>query len=165
MAWSRTALKGHHAPDPISPVRQSPDGSHIFNTGQIDSLVNHKNKPGDYGWDDLDDVYFNGVNILNNADFELVELLGYTYNDSAVPPSGTDIALLGWKTADTHNSYNHYTISETDGSNRLNIIRGFGGITTMGLIYQEVLTPSDATYTYQVYIHTIGPGFKCISPG
>ena len=163
MAWSRTAFKGKDGIDPISPIKQSPDVSHVFDTGQIDSLVNHKNKPGDYGLDDLDNVYFNGVNILNNADFELVELLGYTYNDSAVPPSGTDITLLGWKTGGTHNSFNHYTISETDGSNRLNIIRGFGGITTMGLIYQEVLTPSGATYTYQIYVHTIGPGFRFLS--
>ena len=141
MAWSRTALKGHHAPDPISPVRQSPDGSHIFNTGQIDSLVNHKNKPGDYGWDDLDDVYFNGVNIVANGDFA-----------DATEDDTDDGNLVGWINGGTHSATNHFTIS----GGALNIIRGDG---TVFYIYQTILVPN-GTYTYSVDVHDIGSGLS-----
>ena len=151
MAWSRRVHKGWHSIDPISPIKQPSDLTHISATGQIDSLVNHKSKPGDYGWDDLDDVYFSAENILYNGDFEITTLLGITYDDSA------DANLLFWFNYGTHDATNHFTISDTGGSNRLNIVRGSGD--SMGAVYQNILT-SEGTYTYSVDIHTIGPGFK-----
>ena len=77
MAWSRTGLKGTTTPDPSDLLKQG--HSHIEDTGQIDSLVNHKNKPGDFGWNDLEDVYFNGENILENGNF-----INAAITDSAV---------------------------------------------------------------------------------
>jgi hypothetical protein len=139
MAWSRTGLKGMNAPDPVSLVKQGPDVSHIFNTGQIGTLVNHKNKPGDFSWHDLDDVYFNGVNIIQNGTFA-----DATEDDTA------DGNLVGWFNGGTHSATNHFTIS----GGACNIIRGGAGTF---YIYQNVLT-SVGTYTYSINVTTIGQG-------
>lgn len=138
MAWSRRGLKGMNADDPTSSVKQGP-GSHISETGVIGSLVNHKNKPGAFNLSDLDDVYFNGVNIVSNGDF----------GNAAVTDTATG-PLHGWSSGGTHSGTNHFTIS--DGA--LNITRGNG---TVFYIYQTILVPS-GTYTYSVNVTTIGNG-------
>ena len=140
MAWSRTGLKGTTTPDPSDLLKQG--HSHIEDTGQIDSLVNHKNKPGDFGWNDLEDGYFNGENILENGNF-----INAAITDSAVGN------LVGWTNGGTHNSDNHFTIS----GGACYVIRGSGSGTFY--IYQNVLTAL-GTYIYSINVTTIGQGLS-----
>ena len=139
MAWSRTAFKGKNSIEPVSPIKQGADTAHVFETGVIGTLVNHKDKPGAFNPSDLDDTYFNGVNIVANGDFANAAI-----TDTAAGP------LYGWLSGGTHSGTNHFTIS----AGALNITRGDA---TVFYIYQTILVPS-GTYTYSVNVTTIGNG-------
>ena len=70
MAWARTGLKGMNADDPNSDVKQGP-GSHISDTGAIESLANFKIKPGAYSFDRLAGIYFQDASWDSDSNFSV----------------------------------------------------------------------------------------------
>ena len=157
--WTPSSIKGINGGVPVAPDKQSPGGIYgvsIVDTGQENTLVNQRKTPGDFGFLDLDSIYFSQSNIIMNGDFS-----DATVSDTASGPlpgwSGSALTS-GLAGGGTHTASNHFTISSVSGSNKLSIIRGGPGDF---FIYQTVLCRA-GTYTYSVDIHTIGPGFQIL---
>ena len=60
MAWSRTAFKGKNSIEPVSPIKQGADTSHVFETGLLVNLENKKNQPGAINFKDMSEIEFDG---------------------------------------------------------------------------------------------------------
>ena len=147
--WEKQGLTGWSdiLPPDWSELRQKNSAAGIGDIGIADTLDNHKKKPGNHNWGDLDDLYFAGVNILANGNFEEFTYWYESYNG----------VLGGWKNGGTHNETNYFEID----SGQLKIIRGGEGIF---YIYQTVLVPNgEYTWTVDIVDGTPTPIFITVS--